>query len=174
MCSHPVLGRSQALADFLSPNFSSRMDRTGRKGILAKIAEGWMGPASQRVPVHDIEDFFQNERDWSYNYSNQLKTVLGAVLNVIHAEKSNHPNRQMPISWFSLIVLLITVVLSCFICWCGSIITGLFLFLYTEITGQLKHLCTALSMNTPASHETGFVNQQLLSKMADSFLNIQV
>lgn len=49
-------------------------------------------------------------------------------------------------------------------------------FLCIEIIGQLKHLCTALSMNAPSYHqqETGLIHHRLHSKMADTFLNIQV
>nr|CAH0110101.1 unnamed protein product [Daphnia galeata] len=129
--SHPTLGRSQALADFLSPTYVLA-EKSGRKGIFAKIAESFAGSSQPvKVPHRDIEEFFQNERDWSANYSVHLKTTLNAVLTVIYSEK--------------------------------------------KIIGQLKHLCTALSMNAPSSYqqETSLIHHRLHSKMADSFLNIQ-
>ena len=46
---------------------------------------------------------------------------------------------------------------------------------FVEIIGQLKHLCTALSMNAPSyQQETGLIHHRLHSKMADSFLSVQV
>lgn len=128
---HSTLGRSQALADFLSPTYVIA-EKTGRKGLFAKLAESFAGSSQPaKVPLRDIEEFFQNERDWSANYSIHLKTTLNAVLTVIHSEK--------------------------------------------KIIGQLKHLCTALSMNAPSSYqqETSRIHHQLHSKMADSFLSIQ-
>merc|ERR1712071_401507 len=123
-----TLGRSQVLADFLNPSFTTPHDKSNRKGIFAKFAENF---ESKKAPVNrDIEEFFQNERDWSSSYSTQLKSVLNSVLAVIYAEK--------------------------------------------KITGQLKHLCTALSMNTPSCEETSLINHQLHSQMGQSFLNIQV
>ena len=87
--SHPTLGRSQALADFLSPTYVLA-EKSGRKGIFAKIAESFAGSSQPvKVPYRDIEEFFQNERDWSANYSVHLKTTLNAVLTVIYSEKSN-------------------------------------------------------------------------------------
>lgn len=87
--SHPTLGRSQALADFLSPTYVLA-EKSGRKGIFAKIAESFAGSSQPvKVPHRDIEEFFQNERDWSANYSVHLKTTLNAVLTVIYSEKSN-------------------------------------------------------------------------------------
>lgn len=89
MCCHPILGRSQALADFLAPTYSGIPDKSGRKGLFAKLAESFAGSSQPtKVPMHDIEEFFQNERDWANNYAAQLKTVLNAVLTVIHVEKS--------------------------------------------------------------------------------------
>ncbi len=89
LCSHPTLGRAQTLADFLSPAYVTP-DRSHRKGIFAKLAESFSGPSQPaKVPLRDIEEFFQNERDWSTNYSVHLKTTLDAVLTVIHSEKSN-------------------------------------------------------------------------------------
>ncbi|EFX83147.1 hypothetical protein DAPPUDRAFT_240424 [Daphnia pulex] len=129
--SHPILGRSQALADFLSPTYVMA-EKSGRKGFFSKIAESFSGSSQPaKVPHRDIEEFFQNERDWSANYSVHLKTTLNAVLTVIYSEK--------------------------------------------KIIGQLKHLCTALSMNAPSCYqqETGLIHHRLHSKMADSFLNIQ-
>ena len=156
MCSHQSLGRSQFLVDFLSPTYVTP-DKSGRKGIFAKLAESFGGSSQPaKVPLRDIEEFFQNERDWSTNYSNQLKTALGAVLTVIHSEKSNRYlmfNRKLDR------VSLIFAVLP----------------LFLEIIGQLKHLCTALLMNAPHyEQETGVIHHRLHSKMADSFLNIQV
>lgn len=54
-----TLGRSQAVADFLSPTYAGGRDGAGRKGIFAKLAESFIGP--QKLPSRDIEDFFQNE-----------------------------------------------------------------------------------------------------------------
>lgn len=88
VCSHPTLGRSQALTDILSPTYVTP-DKTIRKGIFAKLAESFSGSSQPaKVPLRDIEDFFQNERDWSTNYSVQLKMTLDAVLNVVYSEKS--------------------------------------------------------------------------------------
>ena len=89
MCSHATLGRAQSLADFVSPSYVTP-DKSNRKGILAKLAESFSGSSQPaKVPLRDIEEFFQNERDWSTNYSVHLKTTLDAVLAVIHTEKSN-------------------------------------------------------------------------------------
>jgi len=127
VCAHPSLGRSQVLADFLNPSYTTPHDKSNRKGIFAKFAENF---ETKKAPVNrDIEEFFQNERDWSSNYSTQLRLVLNSVLTVIHSEK--------------------------------------------KITGQLKHLCTALSMNTPSCEETSLINHQLHSQMGLSFLGIK-
>lgn len=91
---HSTLGRSQALADFLSPTYVIA-EKTGRKGLFAKLAESFAGSSQPtKVPLRDIEEFFQNERDWSANYSIHLKTTLNAVLTVIHSEKSNRNLRR--------------------------------------------------------------------------------
>jgi hypothetical protein len=155
--SHPTLGRSQALADFLSPTYVLA-EKSGRKGIFAKIAESFAGSSQPvKVPHRDIEEFFQNERDWSANYSVHLKTTLNAVLTVIYSEKSNTIsfNQKLAHVWTMWVF---------------------FYFSSLEIIGQLKHLCTALSMNAPSSYqqETSLIHHRLHSKMADSFLNIQV
>ena len=82
VCSHATLGRAQS--SYVTP------DKSNRKGILAKLAESFSGSSQPaKVPLRDIEEFFQNERDWSTNYSVHLKTTLDAVLAVIHTEKSN-------------------------------------------------------------------------------------
>ena len=87
VCAHSTLGRSQVLADFLNPSYTTPHDKSNRKGIFAKFAENF---ESKKAPVNrDIEEFFQNERDWSSSYSTQLKSVLNSVLAVIYAEKSN-------------------------------------------------------------------------------------
>ena len=146
-CAHPSLGRSQVLADFLDPSYSTPHDKSNRKGIFAKFAENF---ETKKAPVNrDIEEFFQNERDWSSNYSTQLKLVLNSVLTVIHAEKSNQS---------TLFIIIDYLCLTCL----------------SEITGQLKHLCTALSMNTPTCEETSLINHQLHSQMGLSFLSIKV
>lgn len=89
VCSHPILGRSQTLADFLVPTYAGVPDKSGRKSLFAKLAESFAGSSQpSKVPMHDIEEFFQNERDWANNYSAHLKTVLNAVLTVVHVEKS--------------------------------------------------------------------------------------
>lgn len=155
---HPTLGRSQALADFLSPTYVIA-EKSGRKGLFAKLAESFAGSSQPaKVPLRDIEEFFQNERDWSANYSIHLKTTLNAVLTVIHSEKSNENSFEEKLDHIYSCTLL------------------RFPFLKLEIIGQLKHLCTALSMNAPTSYqqETSRIHHQLHSKMADSFLTIQV
>lgn len=89
VCSHPTLGRSQVLADVLSPSYITP-DKSSRKGIFAKLAESLSGPSQPaKVPLRDIEEFFQNERDWSTNYYFHLKSTLDAVTTVIYTEKSN-------------------------------------------------------------------------------------
>lgn len=94
---HSTLGRSQALADFLSPTYVIA-EKTGRKGLFAKLAESFAGSSQPaKVPLRDIEEFFQNERDWSANYSIHLKTTLNAVLTVIHSEKKNHWPTETPV-----------------------------------------------------------------------------
>jgi hypothetical protein len=98
--SHPILGRSQALADFLSPTYVLA-EKSGRKGFFSKIAESFSGSSQPaKVPHRDIEEFFQNERDWSANYSVHLKTTLNAVLTVIYSEKSNTISIVDTRNWF--------------------------------------------------------------------------
>lgn len=154
MSCHPLLGRSQALAEFLAPTYAGIPDRTTRKGLFAKLAESFAGSSQPtKMPTHDIEEFFENERDWANNYSAHLKTVLNAVLTVVHVEKSKlrHVATSRSASDY-----------------------GVSLF-GAEITGQLKHLCTALTMSSPSyPAATSLVHYQLHSKMAESFLSIEV
>lgn len=89
VCIHPTLGRNQILSDFLSTAFTSLSDKVARKGIFAKFAESF---ETRKTSHKDIEDFFQNERDWVANYSVNLKAVANNISTVVNCKKSKTRN----------------------------------------------------------------------------------
>ena len=73
------------MSEFFSPSYTPPQDKQGRWKIFSRLAQTF---ETKKTANRDIEDFFENERQWSNNYLINLKLVLSQVQTVAQCQRS--------------------------------------------------------------------------------------